>query len=36
MHDGYRNKNFNNHFGKTEIKSAESEKELNIIIDKNF
>ena len=36
MHVGYRNKNFNYHLGETQLKSVEFEKDLSIIIDKNF
>ena len=36
MHVGYKNKNFNYHIGETVLKSVESEKDLGIIIDKNF
>ena len=36
MHIGYRNKNFNNHLSETELKSVEFEKDLDIIMDKNF
>ena len=36
MHAGYKNNNFNYHLNETQLKSVEFEKDLGIIIDKNF